>query len=209
VQFTIPAALWQQVRLIRGSKFGTFSLETRVSRCNFVACRLDPSGGWVKNYKDSRCLASWTTRSGRNFWSVKLSTLNPKTKIVFTARADNLLHLHSTIITIHRFQSICFKCNLSSPSSVCEKEIYFQLAISFRIVHRGVHELAALQLQITDTLWLWWKHHDFWSCAMLYKLNASMHLLVKKLRERVSLTFTDPKMHYCCWAFKCAEFRCS
>jgi hypothetical protein len=64
---------------------------------------------------DSRCLASWTTRSGRNFWSVKLSTLNPKTKIVFTARADNLLHL-----------------------------------------------------------------------------------LVKKLRERVSLTFTDPKMHYCC-----------
>jgi hypothetical protein len=29
-------------------------------------------------------------------------------------------------------------------------------------------------------------------------VNASMHLLVKKLRERVTLTFTDPKMHYCC-----------
>jgi hypothetical protein len=58
-------------------------------------------------------------------------------------------------------------------------------------------------------VWLWWKHHDFWSCAMLYQVNASMHLLVKKLRERVTLTFTDPKMHYCCWAFKRAEFRCS
>lgn len=58
-------------------------------------------------------------------------------------------------------------------------------------------------------VWLWWKHHEFWSCAMLYKVNASMHLLVKKLRERVTLTFTDPKMHYCCWAFKHAEFRCS
>lgn len=58
-------------------------------------------------------------------------------------------------------------------------------------------------------VWLWWKHHDFWSCAMLYKVNASIHLLVKKLRERVTLTFTDPKMHYCCWVFECAEFRCS
>jgi hypothetical protein len=28
-------------------------------------------------------------------------------------------------------------------------------------------------------------------------VNASMYLLVKKLRERVTLTFTDPKMHYC------------
>jgi hypothetical protein len=58
-------------------------------------------------------------------------------------------------------------------------------------------------------VWLWWKHHDFWSCAMLYKVNASIHLLVKKLRRRVTLTFTDPKMHYCCWVFKRAEFRCS
>ncbi len=91
-------------------------------------------------------MPSWTTRSGRNFWSVKLSTLNPNTKIIFTARADNLLHLHSTIITIHRFQSICFKCNLLSPS------FYWKLAVSFQIVHRGVHELAALQLQIMDTL---------------------------------------------------------
>ncbi len=46
-------------------------------------------------------------------------------------------------------------------------------------------------------VWMWRKHHDFWSCAMLYMVNASMYLLVKKLRERVTLTFTDPKMHYC------------
>jgi hypothetical protein len=162
VQFTIPAALWQQVRLIRGSKFGTFSLETRVSRCNFVACRLDPSGGWVKNYMDSRCLASSASSSitgpdiqvdakldnkiRKKFLECKTFNLNPNTKIIFTARTDNLLHLHSTIITIHRFQSICFKCNFISPS------FYWKLAISFRIVHRRVHELAALQLQITDTL---------------------------------------------------------
>jgi len=149
-------------------------------------------------------MPSWTTRSGRNFWSVKLSTLNPDTKIIFTARADNLLHLHSTTITIHRFQSICFRCNLLSPSS------YWKLAISFRIVHRGVHELAALQLQITDTLCDCDGNIMIFGLVLCYTrwMQAST-CLSKKLRERVTLTFTDPKMHYCCWVFKRAEFRCS